>query len=105
MKAFSITQAVLLTASVLGSLPVHAATFIVNGAADAVDAHPGDGQCASVGGVCTLRAAIQETNALAGADLIRLPRGWYRLTLAGPDEDFAATGDLDVTDDLTLAGT
>jgi hypothetical protein len=30
---------------------------------DAADATPGDGVCATSAGVCTLRAATQETNA------------------------------------------
>ena len=42
------------------------ATFTVNSTADAGDANTGDGVCATTGGVCTLRAAIQQANALAG---------------------------------------
>lgn len=80
------------------------ATFTVDSTVDEVDASPGDGQCATAGGVCTLRAAIQETNALAGADTINLPSGTYTLTLTGANEDAAATGDLDISDDLTIAG-
>ena len=49
------------------------ATFTVNSVVDAVDANPGNGICTTAGGICTLRAAIQETNALAGADIITLP--------------------------------
>ncbi len=45
-------------------------TFLVDSAGDAGDATPGDGICDTGGGVCTLRAAIQESNALAGADTI-----------------------------------
>jgi CSLREA domain-containing protein len=37
--------------------------IVVNSAGDASDANPGDGVCATSGGVCTLRAAIQEANA------------------------------------------
>ncbi|WP_338874748.1 putative Ig domain-containing protein [Spirosoma sp. SC4-14] len=39
-------------------------SFIVNNLGDGTDANPGDGVCATSGGVCTLRAAIQEANAL-----------------------------------------
>jgi CSLREA domain-containing protein len=39
-------------------------TFTVNDLGDAADANPGDGVCATAGGVCTLRAAIQEFDAL-----------------------------------------
>src|SRR5438477_7399798 len=44
--------------------------FVVNSTGDGDDAFPGDGQCeTAVGnGVCTLRAAIEETNAHAGGD-------------------------------------
>ncbi len=85
-------------------VPVYAANFAVNSTADAVDANPGDGVCDDGAGRCTLRAAIQETNALPGADTITLPAGTYTLSIPGVDEDAAATGDLDITDDLTLTG-
>lgn len=52
------------------ALPSLAATFTVNDVSDAGDAVPGDGICATAGGVCTLRAAMEEANALAGADTI-----------------------------------
>jgi CSLREA domain-containing protein len=83
---------------------VQASTFTVNSTADAVDANPGDGICATFGGVCTLRAAIMEANALPGADSLILPAGTFLLTLIGADEDNAAAGDLDITDDLTING-
>jgi CSLREA domain-containing protein len=79
-------------------------TFTVNSTIDDVDAVPGDGDCASGGGLCTLRAAIQEANALVGADTILLKAKKYYLTIAGADEDAAATGDLDITDDLKIKG-
>lgn len=80
------------------------ATFVVNSTADTVDAHPGDGVCADSSGKCTLRAAIMEANALPGADTIILPAGTYTLTIPGVNEDFDATGDLDITSDLTITG-
>jgi CSLREA domain-containing protein len=81
-----------------------AATFTVNSTDDTVDASLGDGVCATAGGVCTLRAAIQEANALAGADVINVPAGTYSFAIAGQNEDAAATGDLDITADLTING-
>lgn len=81
-----------------------AAEFIVDSVQDAQDANPGDGACAAAGGACTLRAAIQETNALPGPDVVRLPGGAYALAIPGAGEDQGATGDLDVTDGLTLLG-
>ncbi len=84
--------------------PAAAADFIVDDMGDAVDVVPGDGVCATAAGVCTLRAAIQETNALVGADSITLPAGTVLLSITGLDEDASATGDLDVNDDLTITG-
>jgi hypothetical protein len=42
-------------------------TFVVDGAGDAPDDQPGDGVCDAGGGECTLRAAIDESNALSAA--------------------------------------
>ena len=81
-----------------------AATFTVDSTADAGDEAPGDGVCLTSDGECTLRAAIQEANALAGTDSIDLPAGGYTLTIAGANEDAAARGDLDITDDLLITG-
>lgn len=94
-----------LLAAALGfAAPAGAATFTVNTTADAVDAAPGDGACASAGGSCSLRAAVIEANALPGPDTIVLPAGRYTLTLAGAGEDAGATGDLDVLSDVTILG-
>jgi uncharacterized repeat protein (TIGR01451 family)/CSLREA domain-containing protein len=81
-----------------------AATFTVTSTADAVDASPGNGVCATALGLCTLRAAVQEANALPGPDVVNVPAGTYTLTLGGQFEDVAATGDLDVHDSLTIQG-
>ncbi|GIU83748.1 MAG: hypothetical protein KatS3mg008_0523 [Acidimicrobiales bacterium] len=81
-----------------------AATFTVTATADALDADPGDGSCATAGGECTLRAAIQEANALSGEDEIVLPAGVFAITRAGRGEDAASTGDLDVTSRMTIRG-
>lgn len=71
------------------------ASFTVNTTVDAVDANIGDGSCATSSGNCTLRAAIQEANALSGQDAITLPQGIYTLTISGTVENSASTGDLD----------
>jgi CSLREA domain-containing protein len=81
-----------------------AATFTVNSTTDAVDASIGNGVCATAGAVCTLRAAIQEANFTGAPDTIILPAGTYTLNLAGVNEDVAATGDLDILNDLTIMG-
>ena len=84
--------------------PVYAATFVVDSTDDAVDANPGDGVCATATNVCTLRAAIQEANALPGADIIEIPAGIYTLSIPGTLEDDAATGDLDIRQAVTIIG-
>jgi CSLREA domain-containing protein len=90
---------IVLACAVLGLLnvsPAQAATFNVNKTADTAD-----GTCDAD---CSLREAILAANAAAGADTITLPAGTYTLTIAGVDEDASATGDLDITDDLTING-
>lgn len=85
------------------------AVFLVNQTIDAIDQTPhGDGvidtSLATPGAQISLRAAIQEANALPGPDTIVLPAGYYTLSRAGLGENAAATGDLDITDDLTIVG-
>jgi CSLREA domain-containing protein len=88
----------------MGTLPTYAATFVVNTTADTQDATPGNGQCADAGGACSLRAAITEANALAGADIITLPAGTYTHSLTAATEDANAGGDMDITGPLTING-
>lgn len=76
-----------------------AVTFNVSTYADISDPTP-DGTCEA----CSLREAIQEANALPGPDVINLPPGKYNLDIAGSDEDQCLTGDLDITDDVTIIG-
>ncbi len=78
-------------------------TFTVNSTADAPDADPSNGVCASANGKCTLRAAIMESNFTTIADTIILPAGIYKLTRPGND-DGALIGDLDITAPLTIQG-
>lgn len=86
-------------------------TFTVNSTVDSVDASPGDGSCADSLGRCTLRAAIQESNASSGANVINVPAGTYTLTLGPSDDEFNfdgaedGFGDLDIYfNDLTIIG-
>lgn len=66
-----------------GGVAAGSRTFVVNTRADGHDADPGDGRCADAAGRCTLRAAIEEADALApaGGVRIRVPPGHYQLTL------------------------
>ena len=52
------------------SIEATTAILTVNDLGDASDAAAGNGVCATAEGTCTLRAAIQEANTLAGADTI-----------------------------------
>ena len=83
-----------------------AATFTVNTTSDLTDALPGDGTCetATGNGLCSLRAAILEANALAGPDTVLVPAGTYALGIAGDLENGGLTGDLDITDSVTIRG-
>lgn len=78
--------------------------FDVNTEVDSVDAIPGDGDCADANGACSLRAAIMEANVLPGRQRIELAAGTYALSLEGAGENAAASGDLDILDDLDLIG-
>ncbi|MBI2977216.1 MAG: FecR domain-containing protein, partial [Chloroflexi bacterium] len=82
-------------------------SLVVDSVADAVDASPGDGVCATAINECTLRAAIMEANALTGSQTITFSAATngtpITLALVGTDNT-AAAGDLDITDTLTLTG-
>jgi predicted outer membrane repeat protein len=56
------------------------------------------------GGPGSLRQAIIDANASPGPDIINVPAGTYVLTIPGTNENAAATGDLDITDDATING-
>ncbi len=62
-------------------------SFTVNDNGDAGDANPGDGVCATAGAVCTLRAAIEEANALpvCGTIDINFSIGSATITLGGSE--------------------
>ena len=70
----------LLMAGCSSIAPANAAVFNVTSTADARDANRGNGVCATSSGTCTLRAAIEEANALPGMDTINLPSGTYTTT-------------------------
>ena len=71
--------------------------FRVDSTADVHDANPGDGLCQTSFGTCTLRAALEEADALPAGSAITVdvPAGTYDLTL----------GSLTATaNDVTIAG-
>ena len=77
--------------------PVCVDEYIVNKTADT-----NDGACSADD--CSLREAVRNANACPGWQTITIPADGYPLTLAGADEDAAATGDLDITEDVTIVG-
>ncbi len=78
--------------------------LVVDSQSDIVDASPGNGVCATAGGSCTLRAAVQEANAVLDTfTCISLPAGLYALGLPGV-EDLAAAGDLDILSNIIIRG-
>lgn len=86
------------------TFPATAAIFNVDDTADLVDTNLADGACLTATATCSLRAAVQQANALAGTHTINVPAGEYRLTLAGIGEDNAASGDLDITANVDIVG-
>lgn len=88
----------------IGPSLAHAATIVVDDATDLPDSTADKPcQCETAAGTCTLRAAVQTANACPGPDEIELGvAGPYVLTILGPYEDAAATGDLDVHEDLLV---
>ena len=60
---------------VVSAAPAAAATFTVNSTADKHDASPGNSLCKASDGTCTLRAALEEANALFGQDEVDVPAG------------------------------
>jgi hypothetical protein len=85
--------------SVLQEAPQAATTFVVNDTGDAGDATPGDGVCATAGAVCTLRAAIEESNANAGNDTIN-----FNIAGDGPHTIAIASNLPTITQTVTING-
>jgi hypothetical protein len=81
-----------------------AAAFVVNSTGTATDPRPGDGVCATSTGVCTLRAAIHESNVLVGAQTVELPAGTYPSSTPPGSSNDIGKGDLDITDGMTING-
>lgn len=81
--------------SLISISPTSAATFTVNNWGDVNDSLPGDGICATHDlTICTLRAAIKESNFLPGPDEIIISNLPYSIELGQR---------LEITDDLTIS--
>ncbi|MBZ0114112.1 MAG: hypothetical protein K8J08_16735 [Thermoanaerobaculia bacterium] len=92
---------VLLTLLALAT-PASADTFVVDTEVDAMTTG-----CSDIAiGDCTLRGAIERANQNPGLDYIYFGFGAdnIQLTLTGADEDLNQSGDLDITDTVTIGG-
>jgi hypothetical protein len=88
----------------------NSAVYLVTSNADLPDVDLADGLCQAANGLCTLRAAVMQANAKPGTDAIRFaaldpsdPQTRFDLTLPHAG-GAAASGDLDITDNLLIAG-
>ena len=77
----------------------HCATFVVNDLGDARDAHVGDGQALTAGGVTTLRAAIGESNYASDPDEIQ-----FDPTLFSTPQVISLGSVLQIKHTLTITG-
>jgi CSLREA domain-containing protein len=90
----------LLLGSGLFAAAVSAATFVVDSTGDEPDKDINDGLCQTAVGTCTLRAAIEQANALAGADTIAFNIPGAGVHTIGPASPLPAlTDDAGVTID------
>jgi CSLREA domain-containing protein len=85
-----------------------AVTFTVNSFQDRPDANLADNVCRTAAKNCSLRAAVQQANATAGADQIKLSGGTYTLGrvdgVTQPATDGDGSRDLDISDSVTVTG-
>lgn len=96
-------EIIVIGALISASTPLLSATFVTNTFKDGKDTNPGDGVCSDNTGKCTLRAAIQEANAITGIDTVLLNSGTYTITSIGVD-DIGEVGDLDILESVTISG-
>ncbi|HET6770857.1 MAG TPA: choice-of-anchor Q domain-containing protein, partial [Actinomycetota bacterium] len=94
----------LVLGTLLGSAQAAPAIFTVNDTRDLTDSGIGDGLCKTYDETCTLRAAIQESNALAGVDTINVLAGIYELEIPSINTDASDSGDFDITDSVNIIG-
>lgn len=87
----------------MAGAPALGVNFIVNSFLDERDDIPGDGICQTPSGVCTLRAAIEELNALPpGAHTVMLPGGVYPIMIPGGGNNQNHAGDFDILTSMTV---
>ena len=84
----------------IGAMIAQAATFTVDSTGDGGDSNTGDGICNDGTGNCTLRAAIEQANASAGADVIHFDIGGGGVQTITPGSSLTF-----VMDPVTIDGT
>ena len=89
-----------LVISLLSASGTSAATFTVDSILDNSDNNAGDGICNDGGGNCTLRAAIEEANALSGTDNIH-----FSIAGGGPHTFTPGSAFPTITDPVIIDGT
>ena len=87
--------AICVLGAALAAAPAGAATYRVDSKGGAHDSNIGNGTCRTAGGDCTIRAAVDEANATADTDRIRIGPGRFELS-GTPDENDNAGGDYDL---------
>ncbi|MEZ4331719.1 MAG: CSLREA domain-containing protein [Myxococcota bacterium] len=78
--------------------------FVVDALGDAMDADVDDDVCATSTGACSLRAAIQQSNAIAGTSEIVLGPGVHTLSIGGSGNANVEIGDLDIVPPVVIRG-
>jgi len=86
------------------AMSASAEVFQVNSMLDALDADLNDNLCITATGDCSLRAAIQQANAIGGGHIIELPAGTYNLSVRGDQDDTGVMGDLDIHSHIVING-
>ena len=100
----ALCSAVFICVGVMLSCTSWSVEFSVTTLEDAIDVDVTDNVCLTAAGECSLRAAVQQANALPGLDHINLPSGEYFLGGSDPGENEALSGDLDISDSLSIRG-
>lgn len=99
-----------LLVGLVGAMPARAVGlgWTVNSTGDAGDENVGNILCRTIVDTCTLRAAIQQANAIdpgpGNHHTITVPAGTYTMFLEGDGEDDALTGDYDIKRSVTIRG-
>jgi len=107
LRLFAVLALALLATMALPAITARSAPiiFTVNSTLDQGDANPADGVCETApgSGICTLRAAIQQSNANLGTDTVAFAIGSGLQTIA-PDSQLPIVADPVIIDGTTQPG-